>query len=79
MQPISGEVYGSQAVLEDISDAKNAERIMLESQGASALAELGGLVVHNFNNVLQVVIGGAQLALTNQELGNFDDMRNSLQ
>jgi len=79
MRTISGEVYGSQAVVEDISDTKKAERIMLESQRANALAELGGLVAHNFNNVLQVVIGGAQLALTNQELGNFDDIRNSLQ
>ncbi|MBI4964578.1 MAG: response regulator [Desulfomonile tiedjei] len=79
MRTTDGEVYGSQAVVEDISDTKKAERIMLESQRANALAELGGLVAHNFNNVLQVVIGGAQLALTNLELGNLDDIRNSLQ
>lgn len=79
MRTAAGEVYGSQAVVEDISDAKKAERIMLESQRANALAELGGLVAHNFNNVLQVVIGGAQLALTNLELGNLDDIRDSLQ
>jgi CheY-like chemotaxis protein/nitrogen-specific signal transduction histidine kinase len=79
MRTATGEVYGSQAVVEDISDTKKAERIMLESQRSNALAELGGLVAHNFNNVLQVVIGGAQLASTNLELGNFDDIRNSLQ
>jgi PAS domain S-box-containing protein len=79
MRTAEGEVYGSQAIVEDISDAKKAQRIMLESQRANALAELGGLVAHNFNNVLQVVIGGTQLALANMELGNFDDIKNSLQ
>jgi|GEM_PF-1092602 len=74
-----GSVYGCQAIVQDISDRKNAERIMLESQRANALSELGGLVAHNFNNVLQVVIGGAQLASTNLELGNLDDIKNTLQ
>lgn len=74
-----GTVNGCQAIVQDISDRKNAERITLESQRANALAELGGLVAHNFNNVLQVIIGGAQLALTNLELGNLDDIKNTLQ
>jgi PAS domain S-box-containing protein len=74
-----GTVYGCQAIVQDISDRKNAERVMLESQRSNALSELGGLVAHNFNNVLQVVIGGSQLALTNLELGNVDDIKNTLQ
>ena len=74
-----GAVYGAQAVVEDISERKRAERIRLETERARSLSEMGELVAHNFNNILQVVIGGAQLALTNFELGNSDDIHNSLE
>lgn len=74
-----GAVYGAQAVVEDISERKKAERIRLETERARSLSEMGELVAHNFNNILQIVIGGAQLALTNFELGNSDDIKNSLE
>jgi PAS domain S-box-containing protein len=74
-----GAVYGAQAVIEDISERKKAEQIKLETERARSLSEMGELVAHNFNNILQVVIGGAQLALTNLELGNSDDIKSSLE
>ena len=66
------------ALIEDLSNEKKQIHLK-EIQRAHALTEMGGLVAHNFNNVFQVVMGGAQLALTNLELGNFDCIRNSLQ
>jgi PAS domain S-box-containing protein len=74
-----GAVYGAQALVEDVSERKKAERIKMDTERARSLSEMGELVAHNFNNILQVVIGGAQLALTNFELGNSDDIKNSLE
>jgi len=36
-------------------------------------------VAHNFNNLLQIVIGGLQLALVNLERGNLSTIRNQLE
>jgi PAS domain S-box-containing protein len=74
-----GAVYGAQALIEDVSERKRAEQIKLETERARSLSEMGELVAHNFNNILQTVIGGAQLALTNFELGNSEDIHGSLE
>jgi len=71
-------VYGCQAVVEDFTDRKRAEAILLQSQRSKAVTELAGVVAHSFNNLLQIVIGGAQLALTNLELGNLADIETAV-
>jgi CheY-like chemotaxis protein len=40
---------------------------------------MAGGVAHNFNNILQIVAGGAQMALTNLELGNLAKIHSNLE
>ncbi len=67
-----------QAVGRDITDLKLAERILLQGARSKAVADLTSVAGHNFNNLLQIVIGGTQLAMTNLELGNLDIIKETL-
>ncbi|MFC1835016.1 response regulator [Thermodesulfobacteriota bacterium] len=63
----------------DISDGKKAEELLLQAAKFRAVADLSSGVAHNFNNLLQVVIGNANLALMNLQMGDFSDMTESLE
>lgn len=73
-----GEPSEFQAVGRDITDLKLAERILLQGARSKAVADLTSVAGHNFNNLLQIVIGGTQLAMTNLELGNLDIIKQTL-
>lgn len=62
----------------DVTDRKRAEQLVLRSERLKAIAELASGVAHNFNNLLQIVLGSAQLALTNLEAGNFSRAKKNL-
>lgn len=68
-----------QAVGRDITDLKLAERVLLRGARSKAVVDLTSVAGHNFNNLLQIVIGGTQLAMTNLELGNLDIIKETLQ
>jgi len=59
------------AVVSDITLRKQAERLMLDAEKFKAVADLAAGVAHNFNNLLQIVIGKAQLALEDLESATF--------
>ena len=65
--------------LTDITELKRAADIHAKTERLNAIAELAGGVAHNFNNMLQVLMAGAQLALSDLETGNTSQMRNSLE
>ena len=62
----------------DITDRKKAEEIMFQGERIKAVADLAGGVAHNFNNMLQILSGGAQLALRHLENGNLAAAREKL-
>jgi PAS domain S-box-containing protein len=64
-------IVGGTGIVEDIADQKHAADLLLQSEKLQAVAELASGVAHNFNNLLQVVVGGAQLAALNIDLGNY--------
>ncbi len=72
-------IIGVASIGEDITDRKRADAILLQTERIKAVGEMAGGVAHNFNNLLQIVMGAAQMALVNLELGNVHEMRPNLE
>ncbi len=58
-----GDIFTS--FIRDISERKNMEQQLLQSEKLKSLGELAGGVAHNFNNALAVILGRAQLLKIN--------------
>ncbi len=74
-----GQHRGHRGSNRDISWRKRSEELLERAQRLKSVAELAGGVAHNFNNLLQVVIGCAQLALTDIDGDKVDEARKHLQ
>ncbi|MEJ2719469.1 MAG: PAS domain S-box protein, partial [Deltaproteobacteria bacterium] len=74
-----GNIAGAQALLEDISELKRTQELLLQTERLKAVAELASGVAHNFNNLLQIIVGGADLASMYLEMGNYGDVKKSLE
>jgi len=79
LQDENDRTIGSVHVARDITDRKKTEKLLLESGRSKAVSELAGVVAHGLSDLTQIVMGGAQLALTNLELGNLSDIKNNLE
>ena len=62
----------------EIVDRKKAEDLWLQSERLKVIGELASGTAHNFNNTLQIVLSGAQVALLNIEAGNYANAKESL-
>jgi PAS domain S-box-containing protein len=60
---ISGEVIGVLGVFWDITERKRIEDQLRQAQKMDAVGRLAGGVAHDFNNMLQVILMGADMAL----------------
>ncbi|MFH0823750.1 MAG: PAS domain S-box protein [Pseudomonadota bacterium] len=58
-----GKVLGTEGIVRDISDRKRMEANLLQSQKMQAMGTLAGGVAHEINNLLQVVLGNADMLL----------------
>ncbi len=63
----------------DISPLKEAEAFLAQTQRLISLGEMASGVAHNFNNILQVVVGNLELILMDMEKGDLSNVRDSLQ
>lgn len=63
----------------DITERKRAEELLVQNERIKALGEMALGVAHNFNNALQVIVGGARLGLLEGEAGNPREVHACLQ
>jgi two-component system, cell cycle sensor histidine kinase and response regulator CckA len=66
-------------VVSDISDLKKVEAFLAQTQRLRSLGEMASGVAHNFNNILQVVMGNLELTLMDIESGYFSAVKNSVE
>jgi PAS domain S-box-containing protein len=62
----------------DVTERKRAQAVLLQSEKYKAVADLTRGVAHNFNNLLQIVLGNADLAVLDLESGSFTDLKEKL-
>ncbi len=74
----SGETIGCQAVVEDYTEQKKSQEILLQTARLRAIGEMASGAAHNFNNVLQIVMGNSQMALTHLEWNNLLEIKKNL-
>jgi len=51
----------------DITERKKTEDALLRQERLSAIGELASGVAHDFNNALQIILGGVEMALVSEE------------
>lgn len=74
-----GRVSGVHAFVQDISDQKRAEELIVRSERLKVLGQIARGLGYNFNNLLQVVSGNANMALTSLDLKDSEAVRNNLE
>ncbi len=68
-------IVGVASIGEDVTDRKKTNELLLQTERIKAVGEMAGAVAHNFNNLLQIVLSGAQLAHVHLELGNYHQIK----
>ncbi len=66
------------AVVRDVTERKRSEALFLSHERLRAVGELASGVAHNFNNLLQIIMGAAQLASMSLDPLDVDDIRANL-
>lgn len=64
--------------LEDVTTQRKAQAMLLKTERLNAVAEMATGVAHNFNNLLQMVIGSAELALLSLDSPDTFDTKTNL-
>ena len=73
-----GNFLGGVGIFEDITELKAAKNTLLQAERVKAVAGLAGGVAHNFNNLLQIIMGNVELSLMDIEAGRSSNLEVSL-
>jgi two-component system cell cycle sensor histidine kinase/response regulator CckA len=74
----SGQSIRMLGVMKDITEIRRAQKMLVRSERLKSVAELSAGVSHNFNNVLQTIIGCTQIAILELEKDNKEETINLL-
>lgn len=74
-----GVLAGYRGIDLDVTDRKRAEELLIKSERIKAVADLAAGVAHNFNNLLQIVMSGIELAITYLEGDKLDKAISTLE
>ena len=58
-----GEIYGLCAFARDISEIKRMQASLIQNRKMEALDTLSGGIAHEFNNILGIILGNAEMAM----------------
>ena len=72
----NGAITGAQGTLTDITESKKLEAQLREAHKMEAIGRLAGGIAHEFNNVLCIILGNAELAL--DDVPDWNPARESL-
>jgi PAS domain S-box-containing protein len=65
-------------VTRDITEEENARKLLLQAEKYKAIADLSAGVAHNFNNILQIILGNANLCGGFMDSGDMSGLRSSV-
>lgn len=71
-------IVGFSGICRDVTEKHEKRKIDLQAERMKAVGELASGVSHNFNNLLQIVLGSCQLGRVNLELGNYEESERHL-
>ncbi len=73
-----GGVAGALVILEDITERRRFEESLVDAERFKSLKVMAGSLAHSFNEVLQIVLAGAQAALEDIESGDLAKAKSNL-
>ena len=71
-----GNPLGVQVIFQDITELKQLEKQLLQSQKLEAMGTLAGGIAHDFNNILMAIIGFTELSITELDPSQQEIMDN---
>lgn len=74
----SGAIEGVAAVARDLAEQQKLQKILAQGERHELAAGLTGGLAHNFNNLLQVIMGGVELALSDLDSHALVDAKSNL-